>query len=91
VTPLETATFRPDDPELCIATSLDCPRCCSSEVERELGPSPHDPVVACRCSTCGFARDVVLEPWQYVRLALIGRRRFDRTWPADAYNAPVVW
>jgi hypothetical protein len=91
MTPVETATFRPDDPELCIAASLDCPQCCSSEVERELGPSALDPIVACRCTTCGFERDVVLEPWQYVRLALIGERRFDRTWPADPFEQLIVW
>ena len=89
--PVETAAFRPDDPELCIAASLDCPRCCSSEIERKLGPSPLDPVVACSCSTCGHERAVALEPWQYVRLALIGERDLDRTWPADPFETYLVW
>jgi hypothetical protein len=67
---LELATFRGDDEPALVAAALACRACLSGEVEWSLRVDDFEGTVECRCTSCGYAREVSLTSEQALRLSL---------------------
>jgi hypothetical protein len=69
---VDTARFRPDDPDALVAASLACPICLrSDEVVWEAALEGYDPSVECRCPACEERWRVYLAPQQALRFGLM--------------------
>ena len=69
---VDTARFRPDDPDALVRASLACPVCLRSDaVEWEGSLQGYDPSVQCRCPSCSQKWRVYLAPEQALRLGLM--------------------
>jgi hypothetical protein len=72
---VDTARFRPDDPDALVQASLACPVCLRSDaVEWEGSLQGYDPSVQCRCPSCSQKWRVYLAPEQALRLGLMPAR-----------------
>ena len=72
VTLIDTARFRPQDPDALVEASLACPVCLRSrEVEWEARLEGYDPSVLCRCPSCQQRWRVYLAPEQALRVGLM--------------------
>jgi hypothetical protein len=67
---LELATFRGDDDPSLVAAALACRACLSGEVEWSLRVDDFEGAVECRCTRCGYTREVSLTSEQALRLSL---------------------
>jgi hypothetical protein len=67
---LELATFRGNDDPSLVAAALACRACLSAEVEWSLRVDDFEGTVECRCTRCGYAREVSLNSEQALRLSL---------------------
>jgi hypothetical protein len=69
---VDTARFRPDDPDALVAASLACPICLrSDEIIWEAAVDGYDPSVECRCPACEERWRVYLAPQQALRFGLM--------------------
>jgi hypothetical protein len=69
---VDTARFRPDDPDTLVQASLACPVCLRGDaVEWEASLQGYDPSVLCRCPSCSQKWRVYLAPEQALRLGLM--------------------
>jgi hypothetical protein len=69
---LELATFRGNDEPALVAAALACRACLSGAVEWSLRVEDFEGTVECRCTSCGYVREVSLTSEQALRLSLTG-------------------
>ena len=69
---VETARFRPDDPDALVAATFACPGCLHADLDVALSVDSggDDARASCSCRLCATRWSVWLDQWQAVRMTL---------------------